>query len=30
MDKFIGIDISKQTFDVSFSKKDQQVFKKYT
>ena len=27
MDKFIGIDISKQTFDVSFSKKDQQVFK---
>lgn len=26
MDKFIGIDISKQTFDVSFSKKKQEVF----
>ena len=26
MHKFIGIDISKQTFDVSFSKKEQKVF----
>lgn len=26
MDKFIGIDISKKTFDASFSKEDQEVF----